>query len=110
MGCPGGAPLFCLAAAIVVAIVAAVVAIAAAAEQQDQDDDPAHITATETVVATKVTHKITSTFFDTAFDAAHSMVFRRAKLVRIFELSIFVEKFLTTTACQLSQNLLSYIL
>jgi hypothetical protein len=82
---------FPLAATVVVAIAAAtiatVVTIAAAAEEQNQNDDPAHITATETVITTEITHTNTSTFFDAAFDAAHSMVFRRAKLVQRFSIA-----------------------
>ena len=70
------------AAAIVVAATATIVAaaqavVAAAAEQQDQDDDPPAVVTTETIV----THRYYLQDLLSS-DAAHSNIFRRAKMVR----------------------------
>ena len=79
-----GCPVFISAAAAAIVVAAAVVigaaahtVVAATAEQQEQDDDPPAVITTETIVV----HKKYLRIFLSG-DAAHSNIFREAKMVQ----------------------------
>ena len=88
------APVISGSAAAIVATAAAAVAaaavvcghtaaIAAAAEQEEQNDDPQTVVAAEAIV---VIHRITSRVGIWSGSSAHSMLFRGAGLVTVWEI------------------------